>query len=64
MCADCRDGVRFQAKARRDVYVDLSADDFEECMCGLLKKAVYETRDAAQNWEMEFSDIMAEEGFR
>ncbi len=28
----------FHAKARRKVYVELRAEDFEEGMCGLLKK--------------------------
>ena len=42
--------VYFHAKARREVYVKLPAEDSEEGMCGRLNKAMYGTRDAAQNW--------------
>ena len=41
------------AKARRDVCVKLPEEDSEEGMCGRLLKAMYGTRDAAQNWEYE-----------
>ena len=44
----------FHAKARREVYVKLPAEDSEEGMCGRLNKAMYGTRDAAQNWEYEY----------
>ena len=37
----------FHARARRKVYMELSKEDFEEGKCGLLKKAMYGTRDAA-----------------
>ena len=33
-------------------------------MCGKLVKAMYGTRDAAQNWEMEFVEFMESIGFR
>ena len=64
-CLDFIDVVRayFHAKARREVYVDLSAEDYVEGMCGLLKKAMYGTRDAAQNWEAEYTEMMVEAGF-
>ncbi len=32
------------------MYVELSKEDFEEGECGLLKKAMHGTRDAAQHW--------------
>ena len=32
-------------------------------MCGRLIKALYGTRDAAQNWEFEYSDFLVENGF-
>merc|ERR1712015_131224 len=39
----------FHAKARRELYVALPAEDREEGKCGKLLKAMYGTRDAAQN---------------
>ena len=39
----------FHAKARREVYVSLPPEDWEEGKCGRLQKAMYGTRDAAQN---------------
>ncbi len=55
MCLDFRDVVcaYFHARARRKNYVGLSKEDFEEGKCGLLKKALYGTRDSAQNWKLE-----------
>ena len=66
MCLDFGDVVRayFHARARRKVYVELSKEDFEKGKCGLLKKAMYGTRDAAQNWELEYTEMMTEAGFR
>ena len=45
------------------MYVDLSKEDYEEGKCGLLRKAMYGTRDAAQNWELEYTEMMQEAGF-
>ena len=42
----------FYAPAKRDVYVKLPPEDFEEGMCGKLVKSMYGTRDAALNWEI------------
>ena len=53
----------FYAKARRDVYIKLPAEDSEEGMCGKLDKAMYGTRDAAQNWEEEYSETLIAIGF-
>ncbi len=66
LCLDFGDVVRacFHARARRRVYVELSKEDFEEGKCGLLRKTVYSTRDAAQNWELGYTDMMLEAGFR
>ncbi len=50
----------FHAKAKRKVYVDLSAPEFEEGKRGLLKKATCGTRAAAQNWEMEYTEMMVD----
>ena len=54
----------FHAPARRRVYVKLPPEDAAEGMCGLLKKSMYRTRDAAQNWEVEYSSFMITAGFR
>ena len=48
----------FHAKSRRRVFVQLPAEDSEEGMCGELDKAMYGTRDAAQNWEHEYCEFM------
>ena len=41
----------FHSNACRQVFVQLPQEDYEEGMCGELVKAMYGTRDAAQNWE-------------
>ena len=53
----------FHAPCRREVYVDLSEEDAEPGMCGLLQMAMYGTRDAPQNWEFEYTDFMTSCGF-
>ena len=40
------------AEARRQVFVELCEDDRIKGMWGELVKAMYGTRDAAQNWEV------------
>ena len=54
----------FHAPARRDVQIELPEEDWEEGMCGKLDKSMYGTRDAAQNWEEEYSEFMLSIGFR
>ena len=65
MKVDCIDVRRayFHAKARRRVFVRLPEEDHEDGMCGLLVKAMYGTRDAAQNWEHEYIEFMDNAGF-
>ncbi len=41
-----------------------SMEDVEEDRRGLLKNAVYGTRDAAQNWEMECTEMTVDVGLR
>jgi hypothetical protein len=53
----------FNAKARRPVYVKLPPEDEESGLCGKLMKAMYGTRDAAQNWEAEYTSFMTQVGF-
>ena len=52
MCLDFGDVARtyFHAKARRKVYVDLPAEDFEEGMRGRRRT----------NWEMKYTEMMLE----
>jgi hypothetical protein len=66
LCLDFVDVVRayFHARARREVYVDLPAEDYDEGMCGRLCKAMYGTRDAAQNWELEYREMLSMSGFK
>jgi hypothetical protein len=54
----------FHAAARRDLYVELPEEDREEGMCGKLNKAMYGTRDAAQNWEYEYVEFLEGIGFK
>ncbi len=42
--------------------MELSKEDIEEGTCGLLK-ALYGARDAAQKWEVEYTEILLEMGF-
>ena len=52
------------AKSERDVYIELPEEDYEEGMCGKLVKSMYGTRDAARNWEMEYTGFMRDAGFK
>ena len=54
----------FHSKARREIHIQLPREDHTEGMCGILNKAMYGTRDAAQNWEYEYSEFMETVGFR
>ncbi len=65
-CLDLIDAARayFQAKARRRVHVDWPKEDQRDGMRGRLQKAMHGTRDAAQNWELEYSEmVIVEAGF-
>ena len=39
-----------EEEEEEEVYVELPAEDAEEGMCGLLRKSMHGTRDAAQKW--------------
>jgi hypothetical protein len=41
----------------------LPEEDYEEGICGMLLKAMYGTRDAAQNWEVAYIEFMESAGF-
>ena len=53
-----------QADAIRDVNVDLPKEDLEPGMCGKLKKCVYGTRDAVQNWRYAYTQLMRDGEFQ
>jgi hypothetical protein len=53
----------YHADALREVYVSLPPGDEEEGMCGLLVKSLQGTRDAAQNWEAAYSNLLVSNGF-
>ena len=54
----------FQADARREVYIELPMEDYEQGKCGKLNKCLYGTRDAAQNWMDAYTRAMEEMGFK
>ena len=59
--------VFFNAKAKREVYVQLPSEDTEpskEPMCGKLNYSMYGTRDAARNWFEEYSQRLIDNGFK
>ena len=51
------------AKATRDVYIVLPPGDEQEGMCGKLNYVLYGTRDAAHNWEREYTATLVDQGF-
>lgn len=58
--------AHFYAKASRGIYVKLLTEGQpagEEQNCGKLKKAMYDTRDAAHNWQNTSSETVREIGF-
>ena len=42
----------------------LPQEDHEEGMCGKLNVSLYGTRDAAQNWEEEYSSALRRAGYK
>ena len=57
----------FQARARRRVYVEPPEGDGGgpgSWQCGLLRKSLYGTRDAAQHWECKLGGFLDEIGLR
>ena len=53
-----------QADAKREVFVELPEEDWEYGKCAKLIKAMYGTRDAAQNWEHTYHQAHEEWGFQ
>lgn len=56
----------FYAPATRRIYVKIPDEDRgpgEERMCGLLKKSLYGTRDAAHNWASAYTAVLERVGF-
>ena len=52
------------APVRRDVYIQLPEEDRDKGYCGKLVYSLYGTRDAAQNWENEYTSCLEGMGFR
>ena len=48
---------------KREVYIQLPEEDYEHGMCGRLVYSLYGTRDAAQNWEREYTQCLESTGF-
>ena len=53
----------FYAKSKRPVFVQLPEEDASEGQCGRLEVSMYGTRDAAANWEAEYTNALVEDGF-
>ncbi len=53
----------FHTKARRRAHMGSPKEHHQDVMRGRLKRAMCGTRDAAQNWELEYSETMVEAGF-
>ena len=59
--------AHFYAKARRSVHIELPEGDGGgpgSRQCGLLRKSLYGTRDAAKSWECELGGFLEEIGLR
>ena len=58
----------FNAEARRPIFIKIPSEDFvagqDEGKLGRLRKCLYGTRDAAQNWEEAYSRFLVSVGFR
>ena len=48
---------------KREAYIQLPEEDYEHGMCGRLVYSLYGTRDAAQNWEREYTQCLENIGF-
>lgn len=53
----------FQAGATGEVYAELPHKDSETGICAELRKSMYGTRDAAQNWGYAYFQFMQSIGF-
>ena len=49
--------AHWRAKATRPLFINLPPEDAEEGKCGKLNFSMYSTKDAAYNWELEFTDV-------
>ena len=65
MCLDIIDVKKayFHSPALREIYISLPPEDAEPGMCGKLLKSMPGTRDAAQSWEMAYSNFLVKIGF-
>ena len=51
------------ARARRAVYVELPPGEEQSGMCARLNVSLYGTRDAAQNWEYAYTEVLEGMGY-
>ena len=51
------------APVKREAYIQLPEEDYEHGMRGRLVYSLYGTRDAAQNWEREYTQCLENIGF-
>ena len=59
--------AHFYGVAKREVYVELESEDLEQYgsdKCGLLRKSMYGTQDAAQIWQEDYTGLLVGAGFR
>ena len=59
--------AHFYAKAEREVYIKLPAEDprsGEKDLCGRLLRTMYGTLDAAERWGEHYSAILTSNGFK
>ena len=57
----------FFANAKRPIFIKIPSEDFEpgdQDKVGRLNLSLYRTRDAAMNWQDEFTTTLIEKGFR
>ena len=55
--------AHFYGNAERRVFVTLPEGDKLEGHCGLLLKSMYGTRDAANIWQRDYTELLLREGF-
>ena len=53
----------FHAPSKRTVYVKLPPEESSPGKVGKLRKSMYGTRDAAQNWEAAYTEVLLSHGF-
>ena len=55
--------AHFHSAVKRQIYVTLPDEQYEEGYCGLLSKSMYGTQDAPACWEAEYTDMYKNGGY-